>query len=116
MAQVAHISGRHLARVFNESYGLPPVQFLAALRAKEMARLLREKPGWSVEAGAARSAGTDARMPATSLSANSGSRPMSTGGGLMVWIWPHLDRNRTRTPPTPRRTHYRVAMREGCVR
>lgn len=45
MAQVAHISGRHLARVFNESYGLPPVQFLAALRAKEMARLLREKPG-----------------------------------------------------------------------
>ncbi|QQT70808.1 helix-turn-helix transcriptional regulator [Brevibacterium casei] len=50
MAQVAHISGRHLARVFNESYGLPPVQFLAALRAKEMARLLREKPGWSVEA------------------------------------------------------------------
>ena len=50
MAQVAHISERHLARVFNESYGLPPVQFLAALRAKEMARLLREEPGWSVEA------------------------------------------------------------------
>lgn len=55
-------------------------------------------------------------MPATSSSANSGSRPMSTGGGLMVWIWPHLDRKRTRTPPTPRRTHYRVAMSEGCVR
>ncbi|WP_230953344.1 helix-turn-helix domain-containing protein, partial [Propionibacterium freudenreichii] len=33
----------------NESYGLPPLQYVAALRAKEMARLLREKPEWSVE-------------------------------------------------------------------
>ncbi|MEA5052719.1 MAG: AraC family transcriptional regulator [Propionicimonas sp.] len=50
MAQVAHISGRHLARVFNESYGLPPMSYVSMLRAKEMARLLREEPGSSVAA------------------------------------------------------------------
>lgn len=49
LAGIAHISPRHLTRAFNESYGLPPLQYVAALRAKEMARLLREKPEWSVE-------------------------------------------------------------------
>jgi AraC-like DNA-binding protein len=49
LAGIAHISPRHLSRAFNESYGLPPLQYVAALRAKEMAYLLREKPEWSVE-------------------------------------------------------------------
>lgn len=50
LSGIAHISPRHLTRAFNESYGLPPMAYVSMLRAKEMARLLREEPGCSVAA------------------------------------------------------------------
>jgi AraC-like DNA-binding protein len=50
LAGIAHLSERQLGRAFRESYGLPPMSYVSMLRAKEMARLLREEPDCSVEA------------------------------------------------------------------
>lgn len=50
LAEIAHLSPRQLGRAFRESYGLPPMSYVSMLRAKEMARLLREEPGSSVAA------------------------------------------------------------------
>lgn len=50
LAGIAHLSVRQLSRVFRESYELPPMSYVAMLRAKEMARLLRDEPDCSVEA------------------------------------------------------------------
>ena len=50
LAEIAHLSPRQLGRAFRESYGLPPMSYVSMLRAREMARLLREEPGSSVAA------------------------------------------------------------------
>ena len=50
LADIAHLSPRQLGRVFASSYGQSPIAYLGMLRAKEMARLLREDPVLSVEA------------------------------------------------------------------
>lgn len=50
LAGIAHLSARQLGRAFRESYGQPPMSYVAMLRAKEMARLLRDEPDCSVEA------------------------------------------------------------------
>ncbi|WRS29195.1 helix-turn-helix transcriptional regulator [Actinomycetaceae bacterium MB13-C1-2] len=53
MAEIVHMSPRHLSRVFREALGRSPISYLATLRAKEMSRLLRETDVSIAEAGRA---------------------------------------------------------------
>ena len=42
LAEVAHVSGSHLMRLFTEEIGMAPIAWLTRRRVQEMARLLRE--------------------------------------------------------------------------
>ncbi|WP_414858448.1 helix-turn-helix transcriptional regulator [Propionibacterium freudenreichii] len=42
LAQVAHLSGSHLMRLFTEEIGMAPIEWLTRRRVQEMAHLLRE--------------------------------------------------------------------------
>ena len=53
MADITHLSPRHLSRVFIDSLGRTPASYLAVLRAKWMSQLLRESNMSIVEAGRA---------------------------------------------------------------
>lgn len=48
LAEEADMSAYHFARLFKESVGLSPHQYVIARRIEESRRLLREKPGWTV--------------------------------------------------------------------
>lgn len=53
MAEIVHLSPRHLSRLFGEALGRTPISYLSMLRAKAMTRLLRDTDATIAVAGEA---------------------------------------------------------------